>query len=63
MLLNRRPYEEELPYMSGRKKQRNSNPMFSFLFPLKGFIPNPHNLHKIIFLCIIDGWVVGGGAN
>jgi hypothetical protein len=36
---------------------------FSFLFPLKGFIPNLHNLHKIIFWGIIDGWVVGGGAN
>jgi hypothetical protein len=44
-----------------KAKEFKPNVFFSFLFPLKGFIPNPHNLHKLIFLCIIDGWVDGGG--
>ncbi len=44
-----------------KTKEFKPNVFFSFLFPLKGFIPNPCNLHKLIFLCIIDGWVDGGG--
>ncbi len=44
-----------------KTKEFKPNVFFSFLFPLKGFIPNPRNLHKLIFLCIIDGWVDGGG--
>jgi hypothetical protein len=46
-----------------KTKEFKPNVFFSFLFPLKGFIPNPHNLHIIMFLGIIDGWVASEGAN